>query len=205
MSWNDFFIKNSKLVNHIYNQLKTTNYTPPIENIFGIFKHMSLEEVKVVMIGDQPYQSASDVCDIAFGTNNPETPSLLKHIFENMEKTVASFNRPMTNHLDRWLKDGIFLCNFCFTRPTYGSTPPHYHLLWEPFTNNLVQYISNHHSVIFILFGSRAKSLRKSINEIKSVVIEAPHPIYNYKEFKNSNCFRKAREYAGNIGFILNW
>ena len=51
-SWNDFFIKNSKLISHIYNQLKNTYYSPPIENIFGIFKYIPLDKIKVVMVGD---------------------------------------------------------------------------------------------------------------------------------------------------------
>ncbi|KAG4082233.1 DNA glycosylase [Neocallimastix lanati (nom. inval.)] len=205
MSWNDFFIKNSKLINHILNQLKTTYYTPPLEHIFAIFKYIPLEKVKVVMIGDEPYQKSCDRSDIAFATRNSTPPLLLKRIFQNMESTVTSFKRPIDYHLDQWLKNGIFLCNFCFTRPVVDTIPFHYYLLWEPFINNLVQYISNHHSVVFLLFGSKAISLRKSINETKSSVVEVPHPINEYTKFKNSKCFIKARELAGEIGFTFEW
>ena len=59
--------------------------------------------------------------------------------------------------------------------------------------------------MVFLLFGSKAISLRKSINEIKSSVVEVPHPINEYTKFKNSKCFCKARELAGEIGFTFEW
>ena len=205
MSWNDFFVNNSKLILYIYNQLKTTYCTPPLEDVFGIFKYVQLKDIKVVMIGDKPYKSSRDITDIAFGTKNANPPEVLKRIYENLEKTVISFKRPFNNHLDRWLHNGIFLCNFCFTRPIADPLPYHYDLLWEPFINNLVQYISNDHPVVFMLFGSKALTVRKSINEIKSSVVEVPHPIYEYNEFKKSKCFCKARELACDLGFTIQW
>ncbi|ORY21680.1 hypothetical protein LY90DRAFT_632656 [Neocallimastix californiae] len=132
------------------------------------------------MIGDEPYQKSCDRSDIAFATRNSTPPLLLKRIFQNMESTVTSFKRPIDYHLDQWLKNGIFLCNFCFTRPVVDTIPFHYYLLWEPFINNLVQYISNHHSVVFLLFGSKAISLRKSINEIKSSKTKSLFDILEY-------------------------
>ena len=205
MSWNDFFFMNSKIILHIYNQLKNTCCTPPLEDVFGIFKYVQLKDIKVVMIGDKPYKSSRDITDIAFGTKNANPPEVLKRIYENLEKTVISFKRPFNNHLDRWLHNGIFLCNFCFTRPIADPLPYHYDLLWEPFINNLVQYISNDHPVVFMLFGSKALTVRKSINEIKSSVVEVPHPIYEYNEFKKSKCFCKARELACDLGFTIQW
>ena len=91
MSWNDFFIKNSKLINHISHQLKTTYYTSPLENIFAIFKYIPLEKVKVVMIGDEPYQKSYDISNIVFATRNSPPLLLLKRIFQNMENMVTSF------------------------------------------------------------------------------------------------------------------
>ncbi|ORX59265.1 DNA glycosylase, partial [Piromyces finnis] len=166
-------------------------FTPPLEDVFGIFKYVKLSDIKVVMIGDMPYKNIRDVSDIDFGTRNSSPPLLLERIYKNLENTVVPFQRPYNHHLDKWLANGIFLCNFCFTRTIADSLPYHYHLLWEPFINNLVQYISNDHPVVFMLFGSKAISVRKSINEIKSSVVEAPHPIYEYDKFKNSKCFCK--------------
>ncbi|ORX42669.1 DNA glycosylase, partial [Piromyces finnis] len=154
---------------------KNTYYYPSIENVFGVFKYIKLEDIKVVMVGDKPYEKQYDICDIAFGTKNNEPPVLLERIYANLESTVKSFKRPLNHHLDKWLNNGIFLCNFCFTQTSNNFSYDHY-LLWEPFINNLVEYISNDHPVIFMLFGSKAISVRKSINEIKSSVIEIPHP-----------------------------
>ena len=185
--------------------MKNTYFTPPMEDVFGIFRYVQLKDIKVVMIGDKPYKNSRDITDIAFGTKNINPPLLLERIYENLKETVVSFRRPFNNHLDKWLQSGIFLCNFCFTRTIADPLPYHYDLLWEPFINNLVQYISNDHPVVFMLFGSKAASVRKSINEIKSSVVEIPHPIYEYNEFKNNKCFCKARELACELGFTIQW
>jgi len=95
------------------------------------------------------------------------------------------------------------ICNFCFTRSIADPLSYHYDLLWEPFINNLVHYISNDHPVVFMLFGSRAIPVRKYINEIKSSVVEVPHPIYEYTKFKNSKCFCRTRELACELGFTI--
>ena len=185
--------------------MKNTFYNPPLENVFAIFNYVPLDDVKVVLIGDMPYENRNDLSDIAFATNNAYPTELLKRIYVQLEDNVASFKRPLINHLRTWLDQGIFLCNFCFTRPLTDPVPDHYYYLWEPFINNLVQYISNHHPVLFLLMGSKAMTVKKSINEIKSSVIEIPHPIYNYNDFKKSKCFREACERATELGFIIKW
>ncbi|ORX41321.1 hypothetical protein BCR36DRAFT_375406 [Piromyces finnis] len=89
MSWDNFFIKNSKLVLHIYNQLKNTYFTPLLEDVFRIFKYVQLSDIKVVMIGDMPYKNTRDISDIAFGTRNCDPPLLLESLYKNLEDTVA--------------------------------------------------------------------------------------------------------------------
>jgi len=204
-SWDDFFIKNSKLVAHIYNQLKDTQYIPPIEEVFGIFKRVSLNDVKIVMVGDSPYSRNSDVCNIAFATKDREPTALLNAIYQNLQNTVSSYKPMNDNQLNRWVDSGVFLCNFCFTRPTFDEMPEHYYLLWEPFINNLVEYISNAHPVVFMLFGSRARSVRESINEIMSSVVLVPHPVYESAQFGDSQCFVEALQLACNLGFTFQW
>ena len=110
-----------------------------------------MEDVKVVMIGDKPYRSCLDLSDIAFATNNRNSTKLLNRIFENLENNVEEFKQRPSNNLIEWTNNGIFLCNFCFTRTITDPLPYHYYLLWEPFINNLVQYISLHNKVVFIL------------------------------------------------------
>ncbi|KAG4092769.1 hypothetical protein H8356DRAFT_1357447 [Neocallimastix lanati (nom. inval.)] len=104
-SWNDFFVKNSKLISHIYNQLRNTQYIPPVEN-------------------DEPYDNENEI-DIAISTKktNIAPPKLLRNIYANLENHVKAYKSISNHHLDRWLDEGIFLCNFCFTRPRFQSTP----------------------------------------------------------------------------------
>jgi uracil-DNA glycosylase len=56
-----------------------------------------------------------------------------------------------------------------------------------------------------MLFGYRANTLLPSINEINCSVIDVPDPVFNYKQFKGCNCFQKARQMAGNLGYTINW
>ncbi|KAG4085896.1 hypothetical protein H8356DRAFT_963644, partial [Neocallimastix lanati (nom. inval.)] len=80
-----------------------------------------------------------------------------------------------------------------------------YYLLWEPFINNLAEYISNDHPVVFMLFDSIDSSFRKSINESKCLVVTIPHPIKKYYQFKNSNCFIEAQQLACKVVIIYYW
>jgi len=158
--------------------LRNTQYIPLVENVFKIFSYIDLEKVKVVIVGNEPYDNENEICDIAIAAKktNIVPPKLLRNIYANLENYVKAY-KPISNHLDRRLDERIFLCNFCFTRPRFQSAPKSDYLLWEPFINNLVEYVSNDHPVVFMLFDSIDSSLRKSINESKCSVVTIPHPI----------------------------
>jgi len=207
MSWEKFFQQNEKLIKHIDSQLKDTVYTPAHSEIFDIFKRVPFDKVKVVIIGDKPYNDPYTASGIAFSSkDNFDTTILLKRMYEELENSITKFKPPTNNQLEKWLEEGIFLCNFCFTCPLDDyKFKKSYYLLWEPFINNLVSYISENTSAIFMLVGYRASTLRSSINEINCSIIEVPHPIYNYEKFKGCNCFQQARQLAGDLGFTINW
>jgi len=206
MSWEDFFSQNEKLVKHIKNQLKDTVYTPAYSEIFEVFQKVPFNKLKVVMVGDKPYEDSSVASGIAFASkNNQKTPLFLERIYEELERS-ANFKRPLNNNLELWLENGIFPCNFCFTCPIDRyKYKKNYSLLWEPFIHNLVAYISEHTSVVFILFGYKASTIRPSITEINCSVLEVAHPVYSYEKFKGCNCFIKARKLAGELGFTISW
>ncbi|ORY22087.1 DNA glycosylase [Neocallimastix californiae] len=206
-SWNYFFVKNSKSISHIYNQLRNIQYIPPVKNVFKIFSYIDLEKVKVVIVGDEPYNNENEISDIAIATKktNIVPPKLLRNIYANLENHIKAYKPISNHHFDQWLDEGIFLCNFCFTRPRFQSTPKSYYLLWEPFINNLIEFIFNDHPVVFMLFDSIDSFLRKFINESKCSVVTIPHPIKKYYQFKNSNCFVEAQQLACNLGYTFKW
>ena len=111
---------------------------------------------------------------------------------------------PITTWIDGLTK-GYSYVIFVLLVHVFQSTPKSYYLLWEPFINNLAEYISNDHPVVFMLFDSIDSSFRKSINESKCLVVTIPHPIKKYYQFKNSNCFVEAQQLACKVVIIYYW
>ena len=111
--------------------------------------------------------------------------------------------------MDRWLNEGIILCNFCFTNTlfqsisTISNNSKSYYLLFEPFINNLVEYIFNDHPVVFMLFGSINSSIRKSIENKCSVVIIS-YPIKKYFKFKDSDIMLRLNNLLVTLDTLLS-
>ena len=105
--------------------MRNIQYIPPVKNVFKIFSYIDLEKVKVVIVGDEPYNNENEISDIAIATKktNIVPPKLLRNIYANLENHVKAYKPISNHHLDQWLDEGIFLCNFCFTRPRFQSTP----------------------------------------------------------------------------------
>ncbi|ORY28566.1 hypothetical protein LY90DRAFT_513120 [Neocallimastix californiae] len=122
---------------------------------------------------DEPYDNENEISDIAIATKkkNIVPPKLLRNIYANLERLINQY--PITTWINGLMKGYSY-----------------------PFINNLVEYISNDHPVVFMLFESIDSSIRKFINESKCTVVIIPHPIKKYFQFKDSNCFVEAQQLA---------
>ncbi|KAG4098312.1 hypothetical protein H8356DRAFT_1424660 [Neocallimastix lanati (nom. inval.)] len=134
---------------------------------------------------------------------------IIQNTYANLENKVRSYKPINNHHLDRWLNEGIILCKFCFTNPlfqsisTISNNSKSYYLLFEPFINNLVEYIFNDHPVVFMLFGSINSSIRKSINENKCSVVIISYPIKKYFKFKDSDYYVETQQLACNLRYTF--
>jgi uracil-DNA glycosylase len=180
--WNSIlqgeFNKNyfKELVSFVDEEYDEHSCFPPKNKVFSAFNQCSFEDIKVVIIGQDPYHDngqANGLCfSVADGVNHP--PSL-KNIFKEIETDLGK-QIPKSGNLERWARQGVLLLNATLTVRAHEAGS-HQKKGWEEFTDAVIQYISdNKQDVIFLLWGGVAKKKGKKINRKKHQVLESGHP-----------------------------
>ena len=180
--WNnrlqDEFNKNyfKELVSFVDEEYDKHSCFPPKNKVFSAFNQCSFEDIKVVIIGQDPYHDngqANGLCfSVADGVKHP--PSL-KNIFKEIETDLGK-QIPESGNLERWARQGVLLLNATLTVRAHEAGS-HQKKGWEEFTDAVIQYISdNKQDVIFLLWGGVAKKKGKKINREKHQVLESGHP-----------------------------
>ncbi|MFT6755741.1 MAG: uracil-DNA glycosylase, partial [Urechidicola sp.] len=180
--WNnrlqDEFNKNyfKELVSFVGEEYDEHSCFPPKNKVFSAFNQCSFEDIKVVIIGQDPYHDngqANGLCfSVADGVKHP--PSL-KNIFKEIETDLGK-QIPKSGNLERWARQGVLLLNATLTVRAHEAGS-HQKKGWEEFTDTVIQYISdNKQDVIFLLWGGVAKKKGKKINREKHQVLESGHP-----------------------------
>lgn len=216
-SWKKI-IKNS-MSDEQYKKIKETvnnstgNVYPNFENIFETFKYFDIDELKVVILGQDCYINCIEENGIiypqanglAFSVNNKHRiPPSLKNIFKEMKETIDDFEIPNNGDLSNWVRnEKILLLNSALT-VEHGKSNSHMKL-WEPITDNIIKSISDKcQNIVFILWGNFAKSKKKFIDVDKHFIIEGVHPSplackYNLKgtskSFFGHNYFNRVNDY----------
>ncbi|MFY9085444.1 uracil-DNA glycosylase [Aliarcobacter cryaerophilus] len=175
-----------KLKEGVDKRYETTTVFPEKQNIFKAFFLTKLDNLKVVILGQDPYHGFGQAQGLAFSTpanikNPPSMQNILKEINDDLGK--KSFCED--GDLIPWAKQGVLLLNTILT--VEESKPKsHHNLGWEVFTDNIIKYISdNCEDTIFILWGSPAISKTKLIDAKKHHILTAPHPspLSSYRGF----------------------
>lgn len=186
-----------------------TKVFPPKEKIFNAFKQTPLKDLKVVILGQDPYHALGQAQGLAFSTpkeikNPPSMVNILKEIRDDMNKESSCFDGDLTP----WAKDGVLLLNTILTVEE-GKPKSHHKLGWEIFTDNIIKYISqNSKDIIFILWGAPAISKTKLIDINKHHILTAPHPspLSSYRGFFGCKHFSKTNEILKSLGKDqINW
>ena len=203
MLWRDFFKEEEKKdyyknlmkgVDEAY--LKTTVF-PKKEKIFYAFDLTPLEELTVVILGQDPYHGAGQAQGLAFSTpsdikNPPSMRNILKEIQDDMQKTSSCAN----GDLNSWAKDGVLLINAILTVEE-AKAKSHHKMGWEIFTDNLIKFISiNCKDIIFILWGGSAIKKEKIIDIENHHILKGVHPspLSSYRGFFGCKHFSKTNE-----------
>ena len=156
-----------------------TNYKcfPPKELIFAAFDYSSFEDLKVVIIGQDPYHGVNEANGLCFSVNDGvRIPPSLRNIFRELNDNLGTIFLPTSGNLQHWAKQGVLLLNASLS-VRMDNPNSHKHLKWNVFTDAVVQKISDENeNVVFLLWGSFAHKKGLKIDRTKHLVLESGHP-----------------------------
>ncbi len=167
------------------------------ENIFNAFNLTPFYNIKVVILGQDPYHQPNQAHGLSFSVMPPTPlPPSLKNIYKELNADLGC-TMPSQGNLTNWATQGVLLLN---TSLTVEASKPmsHSKIGWEQFTNFVIKTISNQkQNIVFILWGKFAQSKKQLIDSSKHLVIESAHPspLSAYNGFCNIKTFSKANNY----------
>ena len=203
MNWEDVIaIEKQKayyqnLMAFVDNEYQTKTIYPRKENIFKALELTSLEDTKVVLIGQDPYFIKDAAMGLSFSVNdNVKIPKSLNNIFQELHDELG-FKIPKSGNLTKWAKSGILLLNRILTVEE-NKPLSHKNKGWEEFTNNLIKALNQeNHKMVFILLGNEAKKIMPLLTNLNHLVLTSSHPspLGAYHGFFGSGIFKKTIEY----------
>ena len=190
----DYYKSLEKEINKRYD---STTVFPQKENIFKAFSLTKLDNLKVVILGQDPYHGFGQAQGLAFSTpsnikNPPSMQNILKEINDDLQKPSICIDGDLTP----WAKQGILLLNTILTVEE-AKPKSHQNLGWEIFTDNIIKFISQNCSdIVFILWGAPSISKAKLIDINKHHILTSPHPspLSSYRGFFGCKHFSKTNE-----------
>lgn len=196
------------LISTIGSYYKTKDLCPNQKDVFRAFKEVDYSNLKVVIIGQDPYHDGKSACGLAFANSMDKqgvSPSLKRILNETPNKGYFT-----DKDLSSWTSQGVLLLN---TALTVEKGKPGSHVdLWKNFTKNTITSISNSTSgLIFMLWGAHAQSYKSCIDENLHYILEAEHPVagaYQGRSWQSNDCFDKANDILlknNGVDFIINW
>lgn len=192
----DYF---KKIVLYINKSYKEREIFPPKSHILRALCLTDYDDVKVVILGQDPYHGVGEANGLCFAVNNGvKLPPSLKNIYKELNSDLGI---PITDKGDLtcWAKEGILLLNSVLTVEK-DKPASHKNLGWEEFTDSIISKVNEKDSpVVFILWGNFAKSKKRLITNTKHLVIESSHPspfscnygFFGSKPFSRTNEFLK--------------
>lgn len=183
---------------------QTFTIYPSKENVFKAFHLTPFDEVKVVLIGQDPYHDGSaDGLAFSASLNTLKCPPSLKNILGEIERSYPQNSARLDYgsldpwDLSRWARQGVFLTNTAYT--VQRSKPGSHVVYWKPFFKEVVKTINEHRQdVVWLLLGNEAKEFKFFITNPSHAVVEAAHPaadLYRKESlFYGSGCFEKVNE-----------
>lgn len=187
-----------ELTDFVRSEYASKRIYPHPKNLFNAFTLTPFNDVRVVILGQDPYHGQGQAHGLSFsvveGVRNP--PSL-QNIFKEIASDIGTSPQTDSGDLTRWAKQGVLLLNATLTVES-GKAGSHQDRGWEQFTDTVIQKLSeDREHLVFILWGNYARSKGARIDRRKHLVIESAHPspFSAYNGFFGSKPFSKANEY----------
>lgn len=175
---------------------------PPKEQIFNAFKMCHVNDIKVVILGQDPYHEVNQAHGLCFSVNEGIViPPSLRNIFKEIESDLG-VTPPDNGYLVRWAKQGVLLLNATLTVREHCAGS-HQNRGWETFTDNVISRLSQtHNNLVFMLWGSYAQKKSLIIDHNKHLILKAAHPspLSAYRGFFGCRHFSQANDYLRRVG-----
>ncbi len=213
MTWTEILapIKNTEYFTTLWEKVKeeyqTTKCFPPKSQIFRAIELTPFDEVKVVIIGQDPYHNDNQANGLCFSVSDKvKAPPSLKNIFKELEDDLGI--KKTSNELEMWAKQGVLLLNATLTVRAHEANS-HKDLGWEKFTDFIIKEISDKkENVVFVLWGAFAQKKAGLIDASKHFIIQSAHPspFSVHKGFFGSRPFSKINQFLEEKGKEpINW
>ena len=182
---------------------------PPRKEIFNAFKLTAFEDLKVVIIGQDPYHQTGQAMGLSFSVKpGIKVPPSLQNIYKELQSDIPGFVIPQHGCLTSWATQGVLLLNAILS--VQDSKPlSHAKRGWEVFTDEVISRINQHSSnVVYLLWGAKAKAKCMSVDRNNNLILESAHPspLSAYNGFFGCRHFSQANAYLQAHGKTpINW
>lgn len=150
---------------------------PPATEVFNAFRLTEFHDVKVVILGQDPYHGPNQAHGLCFSVlPQVKTPPSLVNIYKELAQDIRGFSIPNHGYLKSWADQGLLLLNTVLT-VEQGKAHSHANSGWETFTDRVIEALNQHgQGIVFLLWGAHAQKKGKMIDRQRHHVLEAPHP-----------------------------
>ena len=190
----DYF---QRLTEFVRNEYQTEKIFPPAKLIFNAFDHCTFDNLKVVILGQDPYHGPGQANGLCFSVNNGiKHPPSLVNILNEIRNDIGT-PIPENGNLERWADQGVLLLNASLTIKAHDAGS-HQNRGWEEFTDRVIKIISDQkEQVVFLLWGSYAQRKGEIIDKTRHLILQSPHPspfsvhrgFFGCKHFSKSNVY----------------
>ncbi len=197
-----------KLASFIHEEYETKAIYPPKQQVFSAFENCDINDVKVVILGQDPYHQKGQAHGMCFSVNpGVPVPPSLQNIYKELQSDLGCYI-PDNGYLMPWARQGVFLLNTVLS--VQDSRPrSHAGKGWEIFTDHAIMRINEKKEpVVFLLWGRDARNKARMLDHSRHLVLEAPHPspLSAYNGFFGCRHFSRANEFLVSKGLTpVDW
>lgn len=181
---------------------------PPSNEVFSAFELTPLADVKVVILGQDPYHNVGQAHGLCFSVKpDVEIPPSLVNVYKELHDDLGCYI-PNNGYLVKWAKQGVLMLNTVLTVRAHQANS-HRGIGWEEFTNAAIRVLNEQdRPIVFILWGSPAQRKKEMLNNPKHLILEAPHPspLSAYRGFFGSKPFSQTNAFLEKNGLTpIDW
>lgn len=198
----------AELFKFVKNEYSTRQIFPPADDIFNAFHLTPLHEVKVVILGQDPYHNDGQAHGLCFSVKpDVAIPPSLVNIYQELHDDLGCYI-PNNGYLTKWAKQGVLMLNTVLTVRAHQANS-HRGMGWEQFTDAAIRILNEQdRPLVFILWGSPAQKKAQVLNNPKHLILKAPHPspLSAYRGFFGSRPFSQTNEFLVKNGLDpIDW